>query len=130
MDKNTKILAGTTGAGAIAVGCVAKQQSNILRNQLNNLILYKNVDSYTTSRIEANMDKIHSSLKQSKWKEAFTKVAEKARNDYSKYVATTKKATKCKNLAILLSAGLAIVTAITLIAGKVKEKKLKTLNSL
>ena len=123
MDKNTKILAGTTGAGAIDAGCVAKQQSNILRNQLNNLILYKNVDSYTTSRIEANMDKIHSSLKQSKWKEAFTKVAEKAKNDYYKCVATTKNATKCKNLAILLSAGLAIVTAITLIAGKVKEKK-------
>ena len=123
MEGNTKIVAGATGAGAIATGLVAKHQQNIIKNKLNNVLSYKNVDNYVSSRIEANMDKIHNSLKQSKWKDAFRKIAEKAKNDYPVLIEKAKKAANITNGAIIVSASLAIGTLITLISSKVKANK-------
>ena len=123
MEGNTKIVAGATGAGAIATGLVAKHQQNIIKNKLNNVLSYKNVDNYVSSRIEANMDKIHNSLKQSKWKDAFRKIAEKAKNDYPVLIEKAKKAANIRNGAIIVSASLAIGTLITLISSKVKANK-------
>ena len=123
MEGNTKIVAGATGAGAIATGLVAKHQQNIIKNKLNNVLSYKNVDNYVSSRIEANMDKIHNSLKQSKWKDAFRKIAEKAKNDYPVLIEKAKKAANIRNGAIIVSASLAIGALITLISSKVKANK-------
>lgn len=115
MDNSTKIGVMATGALGIAGASMG--------NNAAKRVIQKKADEYISSRIEANIDNIHSSLKQSKWKDAFAKIVEKAKTDFPKACEKEIKNIKIKYVAGLAAAGLAIGTAITLIANKVKAKK-------
>ena len=112
------VLAGT-GIG-LAVG--AKKADKVL-GAVKNLTK----DEYVNTRINANMDNIHS-LKQSKWSETFKKVADKAGKDFSE-ITKKAKSTKNKWIAGLAAAGLAIGAGVAFAASKVNGNKEKESSS-
>jgi len=122
VSTSTGLLAGM-GAGVVAG---AKASNKVIQDKTPDLIKGLTKDQYVSQRLEANMDKIHSSMRQSKWKKAFSDVAEKAKADYDKMaeaVAKKAKSTKIKWIAGLAAAGLALGAGAALVSSKAKSEK-------
>lgn len=107
--QNLAITGATTALGAGVGAAIASKK-----------FASPTIDEYVTSRIEANMDKVQSSLKHSKWPKAFARISEKAKADYPKIVESAKRS-KAKLIAGLAAAGVLVGAAVSFIKNKVSQ---------
>lgn len=99
--RENKMVYATAGAGIGALAGAKYGEKAAKTFIKTNLVT---ADEYVRTRIMDNMDAVHT-LKQSKWAEAFQKIAEKASEDYTSVTNRLTKNTK---------AGAALIGALTL----------------
>lgn len=107
--------AGAAGGYALSRGPVKQILANV-----------QGVDTYINTAIENNMDKVHSTLKQSKWADAFAKITQKAKAEYAAVLEKAKnvaKSTTTKYVAVAGAAGAVIAAATIAIVKTIKNKK-------
>lgn len=118
METNKVAAGGVATVGLTAVGAgVGRHIGNVKADKVLGNLKNLTKDEYVNSRLEANMENIHNSVRKSKWAQAFTKVTEKATQDFDAITERAKQA-KGKWAIALGAAGLAIGAIATAIIAK------------